>query len=329
MLAPLLVCAALVAGCGTSKDDPGSDDASLTLDFTPNAVHGGLYLGLSRHYFAASGVRMVVNIPSSSTDATKLLAAGKTTFAIMDIHDLALADAKGADLVGVAAIVERPLASVLARADVRTPKDLDGKDVGVTGAPSDDAVLDSVVKGAGGNPDSLKRKTIGFNAVPAVVGGKVAGATAFWNVEGIALREKDPKAKVFRVDQYGAPRYPELVLVTTSDEIKSHASLVRRSVYALQRGERAALVSPAEAVKSLMLADPSANEALTRKQLDAIRPAYRAPDKTIATLDMTVLRKWASWEARFGITKSPPDVTKLFDPSFAQAGAARMKATLR
>ena len=41
----VLVLAALVAGCGstTGQDRPGAE-ATLLLDFTPNAVHAGLYL---------------------------------------------------------------------------------------------------------------------------------------------------------------------------------------------------------------------------------------------------------------------------------------------
>ena len=62
---------------------------------------------------------------------------------------------------------QRPLASVIARADgpVARPRDLEGRSAGVTGLPSDDAVLDSVVAGDGGDPAAVERVTIGFNAV--------------------------------------------------------------------------------------------------------------------------------------------------------------------
>ena len=53
--------------------------------------------------------------------------------AILDIHDLGLAREKGRDLVGVMALVQRPLAAVLAQPGIRTPKDLEGKRAGVIG----------------------------------------------------------------------------------------------------------------------------------------------------------------------------------------------------
>ena len=78
--------------------------------------------------------------------------------AILDIHDLGIAREKGRDLVGVMALVQRPLAAVLAQPGIRSPKDLEGKRAGVTGLPSDSAVLRSVVAGAGGDPDRVARR---------------------------------------------------------------------------------------------------------------------------------------------------------------------------
>src|SRR5439155_26312123 len=111
-------------------------------------------------------------------DAVKLLGAGRTYLAVLDVHDLALARAKGADLVGVLALVQRHLAAVLAQPGVRTPRKLEGRPVGVTGVPSDDAVLRSIVAGAGGDPRRVRTVTSGFNAVPALLARRVAGATA-------------------------------------------------------------------------------------------------------------------------------------------------------
>ena len=56
-------------------------------------------------------------------------------------------------------IVQRPLAAVIARGDagVRRPRDLEGRTVGVTGLPSDEAVVDSEVSADGGDPAEVER----------------------------------------------------------------------------------------------------------------------------------------------------------------------------
>jgi len=323
-LLALLASAALLAACGNSSGDARPNaDATLMLDFTPNAAHAGIYSAIARGYDDAEGVHLTVRVPGSSTDAVKLLLAGRTQFSVMDIHDLALAGARGRDLVAVMSIVQRPLAAVMAAPDVATPRDLEGRKVGVTGLPSDDAVLRSVVSGAGGDFAKVQRVTIGFNAVPALLGGRVAGATAFWNVEGVALRSARPGMHDFRVDDYGAPPYPELVLVTTRARLREDPALVHATVRALVRGYGVTVHDPASSLNDLASRVHGLDRRALERQLDVLLPALSPPGGRVGGLDPQVLARWARWEARFGIVARPPDVRRLFDTQVVpDAGAA-------
>jgi ABC-type nitrate/sulfonate/bicarbonate transport system substrate-binding protein len=209
-LAALLVAVAVaVGGCGAAAENRAPNrSATLLLDSRPNAVHSGIYMAVARGYDSALGVHVRIRVPSSSTDAAKLLAARGADFAILDIHDLATARRRGRGLVGVMAIVQTPLAAILAQPSVRTPRDLEGRRVGVSGARSDRAVLRSIVAGAGGDPRRVQATTIGSSAVQGLLSGRVAGATAFWNAAGVALRARRPRIREFRIEDYGAPSYP-------------------------------------------------------------------------------------------------------------------------
>jgi len=323
-LVALLACAAPLAACGGTSGSPSPDaDATLMLDFTPNAVHAGIYTALARGFDTAEGVHLHVRVPGSSTDAVKLLLSGRTQFSIMDVHDLAIAGAQGRRLVAVMAIVQRPLAAVLAQPDVRTPRDLEGRKVGVTGLPSDDAVLRSIVAGAGGDYARVEKVTIGFDAVPALLGGRVAGATAFWNDEGVALKAKRPGTREFRVDDYGAPPYPELVLATARSTLRDDRPLVDATVRALVRGYGVTVSDPASSLADLEAAVPGLDAKQLQAQLDALEPALSPPGEPIGALDPRVLAQWARWEARFGIVARPPDLAALFDTrELAQSGAS-------
>ena len=211
-----------ISGCGGCGAEPGAPDgATLVLDFTPNAVHSGIYAAQRQGYYKDAGIDLAIHQPGESTDAPKLLAAGRTDFAILDITDLGIADEKGLELVGLMPIVQRPLAAVLARKDgpVKRPRDLDGHTVGVTGLPSDTAVVDSEVSADGGDPSGVDEVTIGFNAVASLAAGKVDAATGFWNAEGVALQRQGIPIHIFKVNSYGAPPYPELVLVASGSTI--------------------------------------------------------------------------------------------------------------
>jgi ABC-type nitrate/sulfonate/bicarbonate transport system substrate-binding protein len=311
----------LLNGCGTGQPDRPLTDATLLLDFTPNGVHAGIYSAVTRGYDDAEGVHLRVRQPSSSTDAVKLLLSGRTDFAVLDIHDLALARQQGRDIVGVMSIAQRPLAAILAQPGTRSPRDLQGQRVGVTGLPSDEAVLRSIVAGAGGEPERVRTTTIGFNAVPALLGGRVAGATAFWDVEGVALQRRRPGFREFRVDEYGAPSYPELVLCVTRETLDDEPSVVRATVAALRRGYEFTLDDPESSASDLLSKVPGASRDEIMAQLDVLDSVFTGPTGVPGALDGDVLRRWARWEARFGITRRPPDVAQAFDTRYANAAA--------
>jgi putative hydroxymethylpyrimidine transport system substrate-binding protein len=318
-LIAVVLATATLAACGATPRSQRVADATLVLDFTPNAAHAGIYSALARGYDRDAGVRLHVRVPGSSTDSVKLLLAGRIDLALMDIHDLAIARSQGRDLVGVMAIVQRPLAALLATADIRSPRQLEGRKVGVSGLPSDTAVLRSIVAGAGGDPARVQQVTIGFNALPALLGRRVAGATAFWSVEGVALRQRRPADHVFRVEDYGAPPYPELVLATSRAKLRDDPRLVHAVVQALVRGYGVAVHDPAASLGDLQARVSGLDRAELTLQLHVLEPAFVSRSGHIGTLDPATLQAWASWEARFGIVPRPPDVAKAFDTTIVPA----------
>ena len=336
VLAGLATCV-LAAGCGAaqprSEGGGGAGTAggagaprttSLVLDFTPNAVHVGIYTALRRGYDRAAGLRLHVIVPGASTDAIRLLETGRADFAILDIHDLAIADqsdpAHPRDIVGILPIVQRPLAAVITAPSIDSPRQLVGRTVGVSGAPSDLAVLHSIVAGSGRNSASVHTIGIGFDAVADLLAGRVSAATAFWNDEGVTLSRRRPGFHVFRVDDYGAPSYPELVVCATRGLLTRHPQLARRLVATLVRGYGAALADPAAGARALESEVSGLDPALVSAELPGLESAFRGPEGRFGVLDVSRLEAWARWEKRFGIVARTPDVAATFDTAFAPRG---------
>jgi NitT/TauT family transport system substrate-binding protein/putative hydroxymethylpyrimidine transport system substrate-binding protein len=310
LLAAALLLAGL-AGCGGSGAEPGvPKGATLVLDFTPNAVHTGIYAAQAEGDYENAGIDLHVQVPGESTDAPKLLAAGRTDFAILDITDLGIADEKGLELVGVMPIVQAPLAAVLARRDgpVRRPRDMDGHQVGVTGLPSDTAVVRSEVAGDGGDPDGVEEVTIGFNAVASLAAAKVDAATGFWNAEAVEAERKGIPLRVFKVDEYGAPHYPELILTTTRKVMENEPELVESMVEATRKGYEFTEEKPQKALGDLLAANKSLEAADQRAQLKVL-----LPELDPKPFDETVLKEWSAWASEHELLPAPADVTKTFD----------------
>lgn len=309
LLAAVLVLAG-VAGCGEDGAEPGAPQgASMVLDFTPNAVHAGIFTALAKDFYKDAGIDLKVQAPGESTDAPKLLAAGRVEFAILDIHDLGIARERGLDLVGVMPVVNVPLASIIARADgpIDRPRELEGRTVGVTGLPSDEAVVDSEVSADGGDPAAVQRVTIGFNAVATLAAGKVDAATGFWNAEGVALRQQGVPVRIFKLGDYGAPGYPELVLTTSRATLDRDPKLVASVVKATAGGYAIAVEDPAAALDALLAANPTLDRADQQAQLAAL-----GKDLKPQPFDPRVLSEWSRWDVSHGLLSEPVDIDAAF-----------------
>ena len=257
--------------------------------------------------------------PSASTDSIRLLETGRVNFAILDIHDLAIARERGANIVGILPIVERPLASVIAAPAVTTPRRLVGQTVGVSGAPSDTAVLDSIVAGAGGQPEAAEddHDRLQRGQRPA---GRQGGRRPRRSGTTRASRStaSGPGFHVFRVENYGAPSYPELVVCATAKSLQGRA---RRWPARSCGRSCAATTWPSPSRRSASARSsrrcPGSTTRSTRPSWPGSRAAFRGPEGHFGVLDPALLRRWAAWEARFGIVKTPPDVAQAFDTAFA------------
>jgi len=297
-----------LAGCGGASPQRASAPATVVvaLDFTPNPVHAPIYEAARR---PSHGVRLQIRKPGSGPDSLKLVAAGKVDLGVLDIQDLAIARARGAGVVAVGALIGRPLAALIAQPDVARPRDLQGRTIGVSGLPSDPAFVSAIVRHDGGDPKRIKEVTIGFAAVSRLLTRRVAAVPAFWNAEGVALRQRGRPVKEFRVEDYGAPAYPEVVLIASRKTLAAHRRRIAAALDAIAAGEQATLAHPDDAVALIAKAAETKDAALVRAQLDAVKTAFAPGLK----LDRAVLERWADFDARIGIVPRRPDVARAFD----------------
>ena len=315
LVSGLLAAIALV-GCGGDEGEraqaPSQGEPQpvvLSLDFIPNAVHAPIYAAASAGHDRANGVALDIRKPAGGPDALKLVASGRVDLGVLDIHDLAIARERGTDLVAIGALVDAPLAALIARPGIRRPRDLEGRTVGVSGLPSDPAFLKAILRHDEADYDRVRQVTIGFNAVSRLLSGRVDAVPAFWNAEGVALRQRGLNVREFRVEEYGAPAYPEVVMITARRTLREKRELLARTLDALEAGRRETLAEPDAAVKTIARAAETRDEALVRAQLDAVAPIF-AQD---LRLDRRILEEWADFDARIGIVERRPAVERAFD----------------
>jgi putative hydroxymethylpyrimidine transport system substrate-binding protein len=306
-----------LAACGEKTDQltPAHPQSlTLMLDWVPNADHVGLYQALAEGDFTKAGLDVHVQVPTDPATPLQLLAAGKVDLAISYEPELMLARDKNEPLVAVAAIVQKPLTSIvsLGSKHIKSPAQLRGKRVGDAGIPYQSAYLSTILARAGVPASSVKQINVGDNLVPAMLSGRVdATLGAYWNYEAIQLAQAGKHPNVIRMDQVGVPTYDELVLVVRESTISSKADEIRRFVQALARGYEAARSNPQAGVNSLVHANPGLSPKLQLASVQATLPAFfpADPNEPWGWQDQARWNAYGSWMLSHHLISDPAAVT--------------------
>ncbi|MBV9416714.1 MAG: ABC transporter substrate-binding protein, partial [Solirubrobacterales bacterium] len=168
------IAALLLAGCGEKQESVTGSPSSaqqltLMLDWFPNADHAGIYQALAEGDFSRAGLDVHVQVPSDPAAPLQLLAAGKVDAAISYEPEVLLARDQGLALVSVAALVQKPLTSIISLGSkhITSPGALKGKRVGDAGISYQHAYLTTILNQAGVPVSSVKEINVGANLVPA------------------------------------------------------------------------------------------------------------------------------------------------------------------
>ena len=219
-----------------------------------------------------------MQVPSDPATPLELLAAGKVDLAVSYEPEVLLARDKGLQVASIAALVQRPLTSIvsLGAKHITSAAQLRGKTVGDAGIPYQHAYLQTILKQAGVPPSSVKEVNVGSNLVGAMLSGRVdATLGAYWNVEALQLREMGRRVNVIHVENVGVPNYDELVLVARDERDRQRGtSVLRRFVQTLGRGYEAVRSDPTAGVASLVTANPGLSTKLAQASVSATLPAF-------------------------------------------------------
>lgn len=315
-----LVSTAALAGCGEKQETlTGSvkerTPITVLLDWTPNADHAPIYAAMASGAFDRAGLDVTLKTPSDPSAGLKLVAARKVDLAISYQPDLLLARDKGLKVAAVAALVQKPLTSLMSLdPKIRDPKDLKGKTVGTAGIPYQSAYLKAILDKAGVPRSSVKEINVGFNLTGALLSKKVdATLGAFWNVEGVELRRRGKKPWILPVDEAGVPDHQELVFVGQMDAIKSNGRTLRRFMQAMSEGAKSLETNPQPAIDELLKADSGLDRGATAASVKATLPVFLPEEDRFpwGFMDTRIWEAYGNWMVSSGLIDNPPTPTSL------------------
>jgi putative hydroxymethylpyrimidine transport system substrate-binding protein len=323
-LVALLLLLPLLAACGTQESNlPKSADGltkiSVVLDWYPWANHTGLYYAQSKGYFKAEGLDVTIRPPGDSADIIKLVAAGTDHFGISYQTEVISARAAAVPVKSVAALVQHPLNTImtLKSANITRPKQLEGKKVGMSGVPSDEPLLRTMMEADGGDYNKIEKVTVGFELMPALLGNKVDAVIGAYAVhESIVAEQQGKPVNVMNIQDWGVPDYYELILVTNDSMLKQNPEVVRKFLRAVVRGYTEVPQNKAAALDALKAAYPEADLNVERPGLDLIIPYWTANNVAFGIQTTDRWQSYATWMRQKGLLDKEVKVSDCFTVDF-------------
>jgi putative hydroxymethylpyrimidine transport system substrate-binding protein len=259
----------LLSACGVKQEavvgTPPTKPFTVLLDRPPNGTQAALYTAGADGAFRAGGLAVQLQSPTSPGSPLKLLESGEAQMAIATESEVLLARDRGVPVVSIAALVQQPLAAIIAlpRAGIAGVANLAHKRVGTGATESQEILLDAQLAHAQVAPASVSRVPVGFGYVPATLSTKVDatfGGFSTYDALAPALARRHPT--VIAVTQAGVPSYSELLLVVRQREAEHDGEDLRTFMHALTLGQSAVKADPASAAALVAKASPSGDPRL-------------------------------------------------------------------
>jgi putative hydroxymethylpyrimidine transport system substrate-binding protein len=299
----------ILSACSASEknSDTGSaskqklQKVSVMLDWYPNAVHSFLFAAQENGYFKEQGLEVDIKMPADTNDPLRLVAADQVDMAISYQPEVVVARGENIPVQSFAALVRHPLNQLMVPADgpIKTPKDLAGKTIGYPSIPLDEAIIHTMVKSDGGNPEKIKMVDVGWDLIPAIATNKTdAIIGGYINHEKILLEKEGHPMMAFNPTEFGVPDYYELVLVASEIALKEKPELYKKFMAAASKGQKFVQDHPEKGLSILLKnADKSSplDQEVETKSLQILLPLMYAKDQPFGYQEEATWEKVAEW----------------------------------
>ena len=330
ILALLAAGALLLTGCGAqgaanSNAEAGGDGGvednlhhlTVVLDWYPNALHAFLYEAQEKGYFAEQGLDVDIQSPAGVNDAMSMVAAGKANIGLYYQQDVIQARAEqDVPIKSIGAVVQGPLNIILSlkEKNITSPKDLEGKTVGYAGTELSEALVRSIMKHSGADPDSVNLVDVGFDLMSSMTTGNVdATIGCLVNHEVPQMEKEGFEVNYFLPDDYGVPKYYEGIFLASDSMIENEPDVLAGFLTACSKGFEDFKNNTDEVLQVLLDNQDEANFALDpdveKKSCETLLPLMETADAKFLSQTEECWQENIDWMYDEGLISTKPEVS--------------------
>ena len=283
------------------------EKVSLLLDWFVNPDHAAIIIAQQKGFFEKNNLEVEIMEPADPTMPPKLVAAKKADLAVDYQPQLQMQVAEGLPLVRIATLVNSPLNSliVLKNSGINKIEDLKGKKVGYSVSGFETVLLDAMLKSANLSEKDVELVNVNFSLSPSLMSKQVdAVIGAFRNFELNQLKLEKEEGKVFLPEDYGVPKYDELIVVANKDNVSQVK--FKNFVKSLQEATNYLKENPKESWEAFISYKPKELDNELNRLAWADTLPYLAPNP--ATFDKKVYEQMALFMKQNKLIETLPNL---------------------
>jgi NitT/TauT family transport system substrate-binding protein len=299
---------------------------TLQADWIYGGPNAGFIVAKEKGYFADAGFDVTINQGKGSGNTAQIVASKAAQFGFADGFVAGNSVSKGMKLKMVAGIYRRnPCAAmVLEESDIKTPKDLEGKTIGIATGSAQFQQWPAFMKGVG--LDSTKVRVVnvdGAGAGPALISGQIdaVGGFAQGYIPGIEIRGKK-KVRAFWYADEGVTAMSNGIIV--HQDLLTETDLIRGMVRASLKGFLYGRAHPDELTAIVKKYSETTDMAITLREAQLSWNTWVTPTTANKPLGWMSADDWASTVAvlkAYGGVTTPLEAADLFNNDFVPAEA--------
>ena len=294
------------------------DTIKIALDWTPNINHIGFFVAQDRGFYERQGIRVEITDPSDDQyqlTPAKKVELGQADLALCPMESVISYRTKSQafDMQAIAAILQEDLSAiaVLESSPVQCPSDLDGKVYASYGARYEDAIVQQMVKNAGGEGQLQLTYPAKLGIWNTLVK-KASDATwIFLNWEGVEAQFHGLKLRHFRMHDFEIPYSYSPVLVGSASRLTAKTDVVRRFLAATREGYLYCDKAPVVASAILRSVLPAADQKIdVDATLEATVDAF-GTEETWGQMDPEKVGQFLVWLQEHNLEQEKLNVSDL------------------
>jgi NitT/TauT family transport system substrate-binding protein len=299
---------------------------SLLADWVYGGPNAGLVVAKEKGFFADAGLDVTINQGKGSGSTAQIVASKAVQFGFADGFVVGNSVSKGMKLKMVAGVYRRnPCAAlVLEESDIRSPKDLEGKTVGIATGSAQFQQWPAFMKGAGLDASKVRVINVdGAGAGPALISGQVAAIAGFAQgyIPSIEIRGKK-KVRAFWYADEGVTAMSNGIIV--HQDLLAEPDLIRGMVRATVKGFIYGRANAEEMTQIVKKYQETTDPAITLREAQLSWSTWVTPTTANKPLGWMAPEDWTATVAvlkAYGGVTTPLEAAELYTNEFVPAEA--------